>query len=181
MGNVTCIVLLRGVNVGGRNMVRMESLRALLERSGYPGCRTHLQSGNAILKVPASRVAGLAEVVQKAIQDEFGLSIVVMVLTRNELGLAISGNPFLRENDVDPDKLHLAVLSAAPVSANLAALPAVAPERVQLVGRFLYLYCPNGLAKTKLTTDAIERRLGVSATVRNWRTTNALFSMSENH
>jgi len=116
---------------------------------------------------------------EERIRSHFGLSISVLSRTDEELGNTIQTNPFLEESGVDPSKLHVTFLASAPTAAEekLDRLHA-GPDRYRYRGREIYLYCPQGYGRTKLSNLAIEKALAVRATTRNWRTVNQLYQMA---
>jgi uncharacterized protein (DUF1697 family) len=168
------VVLLRGVNVGGRNKVPMARLRDSLTDAGFADVISHLQSGNVIV---GSRkgAAAVARDVAAVIEVEFGLTIAVTVRTRKELAAVVSGDPF---GDVrtDDSRHGVAFLDAAPAAGKVAALDEAShrPDRLVVAGREIHLWCPNGFQETVFTNAFLERRLGVVATTRNWRTVRTL-------
>jgi uncharacterized protein (DUF1697 family) len=88
----------------------------------------------------------------------------------------VANNPFVGERGIDPARLAVAFLDRAPVRRGFAAVDAIdaGPDRYAWVGKELYLYCPTGFARTKLTNNTFERLLSVRATSRNWNTVNTL-------
>ena len=112
---------------------------------------------------------------------DFGFSVPVFLRTARELEEIIRDNPFLKQSAIDHSKLHVTFLSdAAPRLAQEALQPlAIKPEQFRVIGRQIYLYCPNGYGRTKLSNTAIEKKLSVGATTRNWRTVNTLLAMTK--
>jgi uncharacterized protein (DUF1697 family) len=171
-------VLLRGVNVGGRNKVAMAELRQILADCGYGDVKTHLQSGNAVLSASQSPDL-LAADIGAAIAAQTGLKCAVMIRTGAELADIVTGHPLGREPE-NPSRYFVAFLSAAPDPAAAAALAAedLGPDRAWVQGRHAYTWCPNGLAETKLTYAFLEKKLGVVATSRNWNTVRKLAELT---
>jgi uncharacterized protein (DUF1697 family) len=179
--NTGHVALLRAVNVGGHNRIAMADLRELLEGLGYGGVRTHLQSGNAVFTAPGvSSAERLAGEIEGALAEEVGLTVKVLVRTRSELARAIAANPLL---DVAEDHARLLVtfLSHAPDPEALAALaPAEFEPDVFAVGeREIYAWYPEGSRATKLSNAFWERRLGVVASARNWKTVTRLLELMD--
>ena len=164
------VAFLRGINVGGHNRIGMESLRELLRGLGCEGVRTHLQSGNAAFRTPDSPELTRARL-EKRIARDLGLDVRVLVRERDELAHVVEANP-LREVATDPARLLVAFLSRRPDPESVAELEPAAfePDEFRVRGREIYLWCPNGVRRTKLTNAFLERRLDVSGTVRNWNT-----------
>jgi uncharacterized protein (DUF1697 family) len=174
----THVVLLRGINVGGHNKVPMAELRRLLSEGGHLDVRSYVQSGNVVLRSAAGGpevAAGVRELLGK----EFGLDIVVIVRTGPELAEVAAHNPVLRP-DTDPaPQLHVAILERNPDPGRAAALDPnrAPPDELHLLGREVYLWCPEGLGRSKVF-NGLERLLGTPATVRNWRTVGELLRLA---
>ncbi|MCG6949053.1 MAG: DUF1697 domain-containing protein [Acidobacteria bacterium] len=164
------IALFRGINVGGRNILPMKDLRAVLEELGFEGVRTYIQSGNAVCRHAEGRASRLAERISAAIESSHGFGPEVLLLTADELERAMNANPF-SEGMAEPSKLHLFFLSAVPADPNLDALEEAraASERFELDADVAYLHAPDGIGRSKLAAR-LESALGVTGTGRNWRT-----------
>jgi uncharacterized protein (DUF1697 family) len=165
--------LLRGVNVGGRNALPMAELRALVESLGFTEVTTLIQSGNVAF---SARKRPAPERLATAIQERFGFAAPVVLRSREELARALAANPFTA---ADPATLHLGFLGAAPAPQAVAALEADRhlPERFHIAATELYLELPSGMARAKLPVY-LERRLGVTLTLRNWRTSERLLALA---
>lgn len=164
------IVLLRGINVGGRNALPMASLRQLLAALGAIEIETYIQSGNAVFTHSETDRDALAQKLREAIVSQHGFAPEVWTLTAAELNSAIAHNPF-PEAVNEPKTLHLFCL-AAPVTdwdPECAAPWRKPSERLVLNRNFLYLHAPEGIGTSKLV-GKIDRLLEVSTTARNWRT-----------
>ncbi len=173
---VRTIALLRGINVGGHNKLPMADLRALLEGLGYGGVRTYIQSGNAVFDAPAGDCAGA---IAAAIADRFGFSVPVVTRTADEL--AALGSHRFADQATDDKQLHVFFLAEHPDAAAVAALDPdrSPPDRYAVVGRDIHVFCPRGLARTKLTNAWFDRQLGTVSTGRNWRTVGKLLAMAD--
>jgi uncharacterized protein (DUF1697 family) len=176
----TWVALLRGINVSGHKAIPMVRLRKSFEGTGFEGVKSYVQSGNVIFETPASAPDKLLRKIEEGIRRDFGLSVTVILRTAGELKKIVKGNPFLTEKAIDPAKLHITFLAKPPSKAalkNLETLP-TSPDRFRLIDRQVYLYCPEGYGKSKLSNSAFEKRLLVDATTRNWRTTTTLCEMA---
>jgi len=173
------VALLRGINVGGRNKLPMKTLVAIFEELGCRDVRTWIQSGNVIFRAPRTLVARLAADAERALHDAAGLSVPVVLRTAAQLGRAVERNPFLAEG-ADPAHLHVGFLAARPAAARVARMEPdrSPPDRFRVIGGEVYLHCPRGLARTKLTSAFFDSRLGTTITVRNWKTTLRLAQMA---
>jgi uncharacterized protein (DUF1697 family) len=172
------IALLRGVNVGG-NTLGMERLRALCAELGAKNARTYVQSGNVVFSAPGS-AARWAAALERKLASESRLAITVIVRTAAEMAKVVAGNPFVNEKGIDPGKLHVTFLQRTPAKTALKRLDSLSAgaDRLKLAGKAIYLHCPNGYGRTKLSNTAIEKALGVRATTRNWNSVNKLCDMA---
>jgi uncharacterized protein (DUF1697 family) len=179
------ISMLRGVNVVGRNQIKMDALRLLYESLKFDSPRTYIQSGNVVFRtkgtISASNSAALAKKIQDAIEREFGFGPEVIFRTPSELRKAIAATPFPASRNLEPGKILVTFLKAEPAKEAHATLDALKhhPEELHLKGRELYIYFPNGAGKTKLPWSQVERLLKVAGTARNWNTVNKLLAIAE--
>ena len=166
----TWIALLRGINVGGNNLLPMKDLRHLLDRAGFTQVRTYIQSGNCVFHSDEADPGELQRVISEAIETEFGFRPSVLVLDGVALLRAISENPYPEGAD-DPKSVHLYFLAAPAIAPDLAGLKALqtATERFTLKEHVLYLHAPDGIGRSKLAAR-VEQKLGVPTTARNLRT-----------
>jgi uncharacterized protein (DUF1697 family) len=177
------IAMLRGINVSGQKIIKMERLRATFEGLGFGNVRTYVQSGNLVFETGTNSAATITRRIEERILNDFGFAVRVFLIKAKELNEIAKENPFVNDGTIDQSKLHVTFLSdRAPTTAvkSLAAL-AVKPERFQISGQAIYLYCPNDYGRSKLANNAIERKLGVEATTRNWKTVKALLSMANDN
>ena len=156
----------------------MADLRELFDALGAEDVTTYVQSGNVVF---TSRAAAreLPPVIERRIRSDLGLDVKVLVRTKSELAKVVAGNPFTGGGR-DASKLHVTFLAEKPARARVDALdPGVAaPDELRVVGREVYLHCPNGYGRSKLTNAFFEQKLGVAATTRNWRTVSKLAELS---
>ncbi len=171
------VALLRGINVGGHRKLPMADLRGLLDGLGYSDVATYIQSGNAVFTSGDAEPA-IVEAISSAILERFGFEVPVVVRSAAEVASVAATHP-LGAGEPDEAKLHVMFLSEAPRRGRVADLDAAtfAPDEVSLDGRELYIHYAEGAGRSKLTTDAVERALGTSATARNWRTVGKLAEM----
>jgi uncharacterized protein (DUF1697 family) len=169
----TYAALLRAVNLGARNRVAMADLRALVEGLGGKDVRTYMQSGNVVFR-HRSGVAGLVTALEQAIELEFGLEITVVVRSAAQLASVVQARPF------DPTGLYVSFLASAPKRAAVRELVEAdhGPDRIAAKGKEVYLHLPGGYGQSRLNNAFLERRLGVRATLRNWRTVTAVTKLA---
>jgi uncharacterized protein (DUF1697 family) len=175
----TYVAMHRGINVGSGKMVKMERLRASFEALGFGGVRTYVQSGNVIFESEQKSPAGLSKKSEEKIQRDFGFEVPVLVKTSKEIEQIVSDNLLVKEKGIDHSKLHVTFLSDASPKTAVKVLEPLASgrERFRILNREIYLYCHDGYGNTKLSNNAIEKKLSVVATTRNWRTVNTLLEI----
>lgn len=172
------VALLRGINVGN-NMLRMERLRALCEVLGFENVLTYVQSGNIVFDANGTPVR-CARALEEKLAGEVRLPVTVIVRSAAELHSVMSGNPFLKERGIDRAKLHVTFLAstAAKDSTTLLAAIDAGHDRFHVSGKEVFLHCPEGYGRTKLSNNVIEKKLGLRATTRNWNTVCKLCEMA---
>ncbi len=174
------ISMLRGVNVGGHNKIKMGALRDLYESLGLQDAQTYVQSGNVIFRTDAKDIAPLAKRIEDAIERKFGFRPGVILRTTAEVRDVIARNPFAKRREIDASKLLVTFLAAAPspeAHAEVLRIKAGA-EEVRIDGRELYVYFPDGIGRSKVW-PAIEKALKRSGTGRNWNTVTKLLEIAE--
>lgn len=170
--------LLRGVNVGATR-IAMADLRRLVTDLGHEDVKTYLQSGNVVFTSTKTDTAKLAQGIERAIADELGLTVPVLVRSGAELAAVMDASPYAGKQD-DPTRLLVAFLSAAPTKGRVAALTVPTGENVEYTvsGREVHLHFPDGgYGRSKFTNAYLEKTLGVVATTRNWKSVQALREM----
>ena len=176
------IGLIRGINVGGRNLLRMDALKTICASLGHKSVQTLLQSGNVVFRSTRKDPARIAKELEKAIHEHAGLDVRVMVRTPEELKRAIAGSPFAGHAERDPSHLLVSFLADEPTAAAKKAFLdacSVAPDSVHLTPKELYAYYEKGMIESKLSKVPIEKKLGVAATARNWNTVTKLLELAE--
>jgi uncharacterized protein (DUF1697 family) len=173
------VSMLRGINVGGHKKIKMDQLRASFEGLGFEQVKTYIQSGNVVFKAAKTSPAALGKKVETKILEDFGHSVSVIVRSANEMKQVVTGNPFLKEKGIDPDKLHVMFLSQAPLASAVEKVSTLAAphEQIRCLGQELYLYLPKGVGESFVMKKPVDRLLGVTTTMRNWRTVNTLHQM----
>jgi uncharacterized protein (DUF1697 family) len=179
-GKSTYVALLRGINLGGHKIVKMDQLRKMFEEMGFAGVKTYIQSGNVVFNAPARDRVSLAKKIEEKIVRQFGFPVPVLVKTAAEVGYVVRNNPLVKEKDIDISRLHVTFLLSIPERSALKMLDGIDAEedRFCCAGEAVYLYCPNGYHATKLGNNVLEKMLKVGTTTRNWKTVNQLFQMT---
>jgi uncharacterized protein (DUF1697 family) len=175
------ICMLRGVNVGGHNKIKMDALRALCGSLKLQCAQTYVQSGNVVFLSGEKNLSLLSKRVADAIQGKFGFRPDVVLRSAAELRKVIANNPFAGRKDVEPAKLLVVFLAAAPpktVRDDISKFD-TRGEEIHVVGNELYIYFRNGIGQTKLPWPALEKTVKSSFTGRNWNTVTKLLEMAE--
>ncbi|RZJ31896.1 MAG: DUF1697 domain-containing protein [Flavobacterium sp.] len=177
----THLALLRGINVSGQKLIKMEDLRKLMADAGFENVSTYIQSGNIIFEGRETSKAKVAEAIKALIKENYGWDVGVLMLNHSDLKKAIDGNPFLKDKNVDLKQLYVTFLSDNPTTENIEKFATANTENDVAVisGDVMYLKYFHGAGKTKLTNALIENKLKLVATTRNWNTTLKLMELLE--
>lgn len=173
----TYISMLRGINVSGQKQVRMADLKNLYESMGFENVRTYVQSGNVIFESAEKDEAKLSKQIEAKIEETFGFSVPVLVRTAQDFKRIVENHPFTKE---DPAGVLVTFLHERPARSKLDDLSSYEDKVDQFaIGeQEIFLFCPGGYGKTKLSNTFFEKKLGVAATTRNWKTVNMLYEMA---
>jgi uncharacterized protein (DUF1697 family) len=179
---MTAIVsMLRGVNLGKRR-IKMDALRSLYESLGLKEPQTYIQSGNVVFRASSPDLAKLSKRIENGIEKEFGFHSDVILRTAADLRGVISDNPFRKRAGIEPAKLLVAFLGGDPGTEIRKRVMVMdcAPDELHCIGRELYIYFPNGMARPNFKWPVLERMLQTSYTGRNLNTVTKLLEMAEN-
>ncbi len=176
----TYISILRGINVSGHKLIKMDVLKKMYENMGLEKIKTYVQSGNVIFSGRKTDTKKLANQISQQILNDFGFEVPVIVLTTEQLQTIIEQNPFLLDKEKEVNHLHVTFLSEPPKNIDLQEIEAKRQEKesVHFSSNCVYLYCPNGYGNTKLSNSFLENKLKITATTRNWKTTNELLKLA---
>ncbi len=176
------ISMLRGVNVGPHNRIKMDDLRALYKSLRFEDPRTYVQSGNVIFRTKEKPTPQLATKIQAAIERKCKCSPDVILRTTEDFRKTIAANPFAKRKDIEPGKLLVTFLSTEPdpsVQKTLDELMKIHPEELHLAGRELFIYFPNGAGKSRLPWSQVEKLTKVTGTARNWNSVTNMLQIAE--
>ncbi|HLV38647.1 DUF1697 domain-containing protein [Xanthomarina sp.] len=171
-----CIVLIKGINVGGHKKVPMAELRELLIKSGFENVQTYIQSGNVILD--SSEKGNSIEIkIQKAIMTHFGFEVSVLVKTRQDLKRIFDACPF---SDEEKRSSYFMLLHDAPDDdlIKLASKKTYEGEEYKIINDCIYFFSEKGFGQAKFNASFFERKLKTFATARNYNTMVKLIAMS---
>ena len=178
----TYIALLRGFNVSGQKIIKMEQLRAVLSELGFENVRTYIQSGNIVFNSNVHDIKDLEHKIQQAIQTHFGFEVPVRITTLDELETIVSLNPFAAKTTIESTQPYVAFLSKTPLEENGKKLQAIdfSQDEFSIRDRIVYLWYAESAGKTKLTNVVLENKLQVVTTSRNWKTIQKLIDLAKN-
>ncbi|MFL0198489.1 DUF1697 domain-containing protein [Clostridium sp. WILCCON 0269] len=178
------IALLRGINVGGKNSIKMVELKRVFESIGFCEVKTYIQSGNILFK-SNEREELVCNRIEQEIEKVFGLSVRVVLRTAEELQLIVKNCPFSKEEILQAEllsqteSLYVAFLSNLPLQEKVECLNTYKSEKdeFRMEGREIFLLCYDSIRKSKIASNL--QKLGVSSTVRNWKTINKLVELAK--
>lgn len=173
----THVALMRGINVGGKNMIPMKDLAAIFADAGGKDVRTYIQSGNVLFNANARDAAKISKLVTAKIVKKLGFEPPVVVRTIAEMTEVVKGNPYPKA--VEGKGLYIMFLAEEPAAAAVKGLDPKRshPDVYTVVGREIYMNLLTGAADTKLTNAYFDSKLATISTSRNWRTTTTLLEM----
>lgn len=177
----THLALLRGINVSGHNMMKMEALKIALENIGFQNVVTYIQSGNVFVDSDEENAPAVGFKIKQEIFKTFGHEVPVVVIGKKDLETCFKNNPFLKEKDLDIKKLYVAFVSMElkNESINDLKMSQVKPDEANIDGSRIYIKYAVGAGKTKFDQKYIEKKLNVTATIRNWNTVTQLLKIFE--
>ena len=177
----THLALLRGINVSGHNMIKMDVLKTLLENAGFQNVRTYIQSGNVFVDSEEEHGASVGFKIKQEIFKELGLEVPVVVIGKEHLEACLNNNPFLKEKDCDTKKLYVAFVSKElhGSAINDLKISQFKPDEAAIDKNKIFIKYATGAGKTRLDQKYIEKKLNLVATIRNWNTVTTLLEMYE--
>ena len=156
----------------------MAELREKLSRAGLQGLQTYIQSGNLVFRSDKNSQE-LILVIEDAIHQHFGFEVPTLVMSKNTFITVLKDNPFDMHHS---NTLYVTFMDSAPSEDLVKALPPSSnpTESYHLSPQAVYVYCPDGYGKTKISNTFFEKKLKVTASTRNWNTCQKLKEMVEN-
>ncbi len=182
-GAAVYAALLRGINVGGKNKIKMTDLKRMFEEMGCTQVETYIQSGNVIFESDL-RTAEVKTAVEQEIEKNFGFAIDVIIRTGEELVQILKNCPFTEQEikiaeelNQEGESMYIAFLSEVPKAENLKKLEVYTGEadRYFIRNKDLYLLFSHSIRNSKLAVNL--QKLKVANTVRNWKTMQKLCDM----
>lgn len=177
----THLALLRGINVSGHNMIKMEALKTTLEAIGFQNVQTYIQSGNVFVDSDDENASAVGFKIKQEIFKIFGHEVPIVVVNKEDLAICFKNNPFLKDKDIDTKKLYVAFVSTTlkSDSINDLKISQFKPDEASIDGNKIYIKYAVGAGKTRFDQKYIEKKLNVTATIRNWNTVTQLLKIYE--
>jgi len=176
----TYISLLRGINVSGQKKIKMAALKVVYESLKFEHVKTYIQSGNVVFQSTNDKVT-IKNNIETAIKEHFDFDVPVLILTNEQLENTAKSLPFPAiDIEEEGSKIIVFFLSESVSNDQEKTFGAYLTNSEQLVlnQNVIYLYCPEGSGKSKLTNKLIETKLKLTSTARNIKTVNKLLSLA---
>ena len=175
----THLALLRGINVSGHSMIKMDALKLALERIGFKNVKTYIQSGNVFVDSEEENGPSVGFIIKQEIFKVFGHEVPVVVIGKADLEACLKNNPYLKEQDCDVKKSYVAFIGKELSSGSLNDLriSQFKPDEATIDSSRIYIKYAVGAGKTRLDQKYIEKKLNTVATIRNWNTVTTLLEM----
>jgi uncharacterized protein (DUF1697 family) len=176
----TYILLLRGINVSGKNILKMEDLRKMMIQLGLSQVKTYIQSGNVVFQCDIIDLQNLEQIIQNQIEKDFQIQVKLQVLTPQQLEEAIKNNPFLKDENLDLKHHYFVFLEQEPDLKKLTDFLNLDwnGERISYSSKVIFIHYFKGAGQSNLTTNLIEQKLKVGSTMRNLNTTRKILEMA---
>jgi uncharacterized protein (DUF1697 family) len=173
----TYISMLRGINVSGQKKIRMTELQSLYESLGLTNVQTYVQSGNVVFGSAEQDATKLTKAIETQIEATFDFSVPVLIRSTDDFYRIIQEHPFAQEEAI---RVLVTFLYKRPAQSKLDELSQYEDkvDQFALGEQEIFLFCPGGYGKTKLSNTFFEKKLDVVATTRNWKSVNALYDMA---
>ena len=173
----TYISMLRGINVSGQKKIRMADLKSLYKSQGLAEVQTYVQSGNVVFDSEEQDIAKLRKSIETQIEKAYGFSVPLLIRSSDDFRRIIESHPFAGE---EPVRVLVTFLYEHPEGSKWNDLNHYKDkvDEFALGEQEIFLFCPGGYGKSKLSNNFFENKLGVIATTRNWKTVNALYEMA---
>lgn len=177
----TYIALLRGINVSGHKIVKMETLRKVLEELSFKSISTYIQSGNILFQSDEKSIPKLEKQIAALIDKHFGFDVPVTVVTPADLKKIVRDNPYAEHQLEDPAQPYVSFLSEIPSSEKLEILSAIdfKGDHFITIDKAMYINYVNSAGDSKLSNAIIENKLKLRSTARNWKTVNKLIALAD--
>lgn len=177
----TYIALFRGMNVSGKNILKMDDLKKMMIDLGFEKVQSYIQSGNLVFQSSESNSDEIKESIRNEINKQFNLDIQLQLILPEELQVILDENPFIVDETLDLKQHYFAFLDEIPNSENLDEFLQMDlnDELMHYTNKVIYVHYKNGAGQSKLTTNLIERKLKLSTTMRNLNTVQKMVELTK--
>lgn len=174
------ISILRGINVSGQKKIKMAQLREHYTSLGFEDVTSYIQSGNVFFNSQIDDIPTLVSMIETMIRENYGFEVPIIIRTADDLEKVIETNPHTHVPEEKFNVYIVTFLEEAPTAEACAQIPEIGPadEQTVIVGREVYTFYPNGSGRSKMTTNYFEKKLGVTATARNWKSVRKLLELA---
>lgn len=170
------VALLRGINLGKHNKIKMADLKALFELNELKNVQTYIQSGNVLFESHKSPEK-LIDLIESAILTEFGYTVPVIIRTAAEVRSILERCPYSAEQLGEEESIHIILLGDIPAKESIEKLKLVdSMDEWSIVGKEVYLLLRQSFHTSKLPNQL--KKLDVAMTLRNWNTMSKLSSLA---
>ena len=159
----------------------MAELKTIYEKLGFENVITYIQSGNVIFDTGNKNASDISRAIENTISKKFGFDVPVLIRTRDELVKIIDKCPYKHiDYEKEGNKVIVSIAATTPDQANIKAIQQYVkpPEELNVINREIYLYCPKGYGKSKLSNNFLENKLLITASGRNIKTLLKLYELS---
>lgn len=176
---ITYIALLRGINVGGNKVIKMQDLKLMFQSLGFHNVRTYIQSGNVLFESNEESEDQLRELLECQLKETFGFEVAVILRTLAEMEQVIINHPFVLSEPDDYKRWYVTFLPAEPSGEAMDKLRMYedGPDKLCLIGREMYILYDVSVSKSALSKVSFDKILGMPITARNWNTVNKLTTL----
>jgi uncharacterized protein (DUF1697 family) len=176
----TYVALLRGINVSGQKIIKMDALRKIFESLHFQDVKTYIQSGNVIFKTPEEDRESLVHRIEEELKRTLGYEVTVILRMVAELAEVVRQNPFASAIASENEKVYITFLAKQPSAEAIQKLESFKNDIDDfcVVNREVFLLCRQSYGRSKFSNNFFEKILGVSATTRNLETVNKIISMA---
>ncbi|MDF2960205.1 MAG: hypothetical protein K0S39_1940 [Paenibacillus sp.] len=173
------VALLRGINVSGQKIIKMDHLKRFFESLQFQNVKTYIQSGNVIFDTGKEETDTLRKMLESKLHEVFGFEVTVVIRTIDEMEEIIKRNPFNLNESQENEKIYVSFLSGEPGTEAIASLLTYKNEvdDFHVLKREVYILCRGNYGKSLFSNNFLEKKLKLSATTRNWQTVNKLAAM----
>jgi len=174
----TYIALLRGINVGGQKLIKMADLQSHFTSCGATNVRTYIQSGNVVFEHREKSPVTLRKILEQHLAVNLGYAVPTLVKTANDFAAIAKANPYDAHLPEFGRRMYVCFFKNAPTATAIADIQPLVTDAERLVVKGVagYAFYAEGLGRAKLSSNVIERKLGL-ATLRNWNTVTAILAL----